>query len=251
MSCYEVLRQGSPLQAHRYPSQLHPTMRTFLGLPLLLYFRAALTLTSNSGSLEPRYFAARPDCNNKIPDALVPGDPRRRTYNHKIKKAFADADHLARQVSANRDAFRRSTAYSHYFTPEDYDRVIAMYNSLTWIMSTKALQIPYSCGSSQNPDCTDDTYAITDAIRNVGMIAFCDRFFRDYGPDLDPDVVFDLDSAPAYDDRHQDLRWCHEGEGYGYFVVAGATVLHEMTHLDVVGNRAQLPLEPVGLENSS
>ena len=34
--------------------------------------------------------------------------------------------------------------------------------------------------------------------------------------------------------------WCQDGENFPFFEVAGLTILHEMTHLDIVGSKAGL-----------
>lgn len=198
----------------------------------------ATPMTSET-SLQRRYLAQKASCNRPIPAALIPGGSRYRTFGDKAQKARKDAKALVQKVSAEYNAFRHSTAYSHYFTTNDDKEVQAMYKSLSSIFSTWPLKIPYYCGTDQSPGfCLRNVLAITSALPKKGYLVLCDYFFSDDGDRARFGQAHDLDS------RSTD-QWCQAGQDYEYFTVAATTIIHELTHLDVVGAKAKLPLHPI------
>ncbi|KAF2124320.1 hypothetical protein P153DRAFT_252041, partial [Dothidotthia symphoricarpi CBS 119687] len=143
----------------------------------------------------------------------------------KLRQGFADAATLANIASA---IDTDSTAWSHYFRTgigRDDDVINA---KKIWAMV------------AANNDPTNPPYslAITDAVPQDGdtlrEMLVCPLFF-------DPNSKWtknDLQSRKFIAPKRKANSWCAPGEKFGFFEVAGLTLLHEMTHFDVIGKAA-------------
>lgn len=190
----------------------------------------------NATSLQPREFHWHYSCHRNIP-----GDPRGRKYFDRALIAFRDAKTLAERVSEDIVAFRHSTAYSHYFLPHEGKQVLQMYDSIISIFARGVIPIPIACGSDVTASCNENVYAFTDVRPGLGAIVLCNAFFNDFDDDASDEVKYDLDSKPAIDRPGQPgSGWCQPDEDVSAFLVAGVTVLHEITHLNKVGVGAGL-----------
>ena len=185
-------------------------------------------------------------CNRKIPS-----DPKGRTYRDKAGQAFADASTVANKIAGSlKDGskFSASTAFSHYFDSDDFGLVESMLEAIAEDNDpSDDTSVGYSylvkCGSDQAPECGPMSLALTNPRPgNAGQMVLCDRFFN---PNT-KETKNDLNSKPSTNKRG---GWCQSNEKFDFFEVAGLTILHEMTHLDIVGSKAGLSNRPDGDDN--
>jgi hypothetical protein len=66
----------------------------------------------------------------------------------------------------------------------------------------------------------------------------CPLFFKSTSSETKNDISSRKFEKPK---RNQDNSWCAPGNNFPWYEVAGHTIFHEMTHLDVVGKSAGLP----------
>jgi len=66
----------------------------------------------------------------------------------------------------------------------------------------------------------------------------CPLFFKDSSSETKNDISTRKFEKPL---RGKDNSWCAPGNNFLWYEIAGHTILHEMTHLDVVGKSADLP----------
>ncbi|KAK8130590.1 hypothetical protein PG999_002970 [Apiospora kogelbergensis] len=224
---------------------------------LLLVAGATATLAlplEESGStlhkLVARTARYDPSCSRNIPGSD-------KTYETKARQAFTDASQLALTTQEGKDsngnAFTESSAFSHYFGPGDKDQVRnvmqIIYNSRLPVDDNDGgagYFIEIKCGSDQGPgDCSTGVIAATSPKPGETIVILCDDFFK---ASTKP-TKQDLSSKKLGTRRGQ---WCQPGEDYPFFEVAGVTMLHELTHLHTVGNRAGLSSrpDPLGFDSS-
>lgn len=212
------------------------TMRKYLAAPFFsisLLVEHTRAIISNSSSVQERELFADKSCERSIPASFLPLSYAHNypPYRQKVEQALVDALNIARHTQDTR--FQTSTAYSHYFQPEEYPRVQRMYQSMINILETSTDKIIYKCGNDQLPHVYwKDSTAVTSS--KAGLIIFCDIFFNTQSP------VY----QPYLDDRPFDMTssgWCQSRKGLSYFLVNGAIVLHELSHLDIVGKNADMP----------
>ncbi|KAF3015289.1 hypothetical protein E8E14_007472 [Neopestalotiopsis sp. 37M] len=168
-----------------------------------------------------------------------------KVYKDKVQTAFADAGQLAQWTQQGKDskgnAFTESTAFTHYFGDGDKDQVKSMmqaiYNSRIPDDSNHEGQgytITIKCGSDQDKDnCGASVLAATSPKPDDPTMVLCDRFFSANTVQTKQDL-----STKKIGSRRG--QWCQPGEQFPFFEVAGLTMFHEMTHLDVVGSMAGL-----------
>lgn len=180
------------------------------------------------------------------------------TYRVKAAQAFTDASQMAletqQSTDSNGNAFTESTAFSHYFGEGDKDQVKKMmqiiYNSRLPVDENddfRGYWIDIKCGSDQDKDnCAGETFAATSFEPGKPVIVLCDYFFSPDSKMTKQDL-----SSKTYGSGRR--GWCNTGEEVPYFMVAGVTMLHEMTHLHIVGERAELPIRhdvPTGIDSA-
>lgn len=111
-------------------------------------------------------------------------------------------------------------------------------------ITTKDYDFTILCGSKADEvACGKTNLAATNPRPGHPVIVLCDAFF-------DPNTKQtqkDLDSLPFIDDpKRGQQSWCKAGSTPKDLEVAGLTAFHEMTHLDIVGEKAGLPEEQDG-----
>ena len=214
--------------------------KTLLGLACLALAQAAPTSPGVS-RLQRREEFWDASC-----DAKIPSDPQGRTYRQKAGQAFADASTMANTIFSNlKDGttFRDSTAFSHYFDSPDFERVQSMLQTITQDNNPADDVVGYSfrvkCGSNQDKgNCGASVLAATNPRPgDAGQMVLCDRFFSQYTDQTKNDL-----GSKQYITKRG--GWCQDGEKFPFFEVAGLTILHEMTHLDIVGSKAGLTDRP-------
>lgn len=119
-------------------------MHSLVTLFLAAFVAAPPTITSNSSALQRRHFVMHESCMRRNP-----WDVAGRLYDDKVTRAFADARTLSELISTSFEAFYRSTAFTHYFHPDDRREVSDVYARSSWIFSQSTTPIMYSCGSDQ------------------------------------------------------------------------------------------------------
>ena len=208
-------------------------MIRILGHLLVMCAGTAYTLSANASSLQPRMLRSTTECTQPIPN-----DPYSRIYRSVTEDPTQDAKLLIENVHVQWRAFRQSEAYSHYFTAEDERSVRRVYRAIRKTFAERLPQISYHCGSHGDIDCTERKLAYTWEVRGWTRIRLCDKFFDNYSSTSDFRVRHNLISRRANDSPE---GWCQQGKSYGFFVVAGATFIAEMAHLDTIGKLARLP----------
>ena len=143
------------------------------------------------------------------------------TYWQKVETSLTDAFSLIR-LAISHDDFYRSQAFSHYFPPEDVERVKRMLQSLFWALHDSKIAGPIrvDCGSQKARACFEkNARSIIVASRQPeGGLTFCDRFF-------DGTV---LESARGLRDRPYDespRSWCHNYLSIGNLIGAGGSIV--------------------------
>ncbi|KAK7711842.1 hypothetical protein SLS64_005113 [Diaporthe eres] len=141
----------------------------------------------------------------------------------KVKTALADAAALA-NIAFDMDT--SSTAFTHYLRGEDGAMAKALWSAV-----------------ASNNDPTNPSYsfsvslAVTDAAPQDGdalrEMKLCPLFFTDAR------TKNNLDSKKYDGDKRG--SWCQKGQKFRDFETAGHTILHEMTHLDALGEDAGMP----------
>lgn len=194
-----------------------------LGVLLVIYMSAVSgsVLANNHSSLERRA-------------ALLPDN----TCSPVMSKAV-NAINNAKTISnwaANNYTIQDSPAFKHYFFPEDVGAVRSMFQAMRDVLyQWRGPSFYVRCGTAQNRNmCIDEQMVAVAFTGQTGIIALCDLFFTDL-----EDVRQDLE-----DKRYSRGRngWCQPNQEYDFFQVAGEVILHELTHLNVVGMMAGLPL---------
>lgn len=200
---------------------------------LVLCVRVFPAASPNSTSLQEREIVDSVSCLRLIPSS----DPQsRRLYKEKLAAAFYDARKMAAQ--ALDDGFPKSTAYSHYFRPQDYPQVHRMFRVIVDTINDtpedpiNRYAVQVTCGDDQNAECpVMRVFAVADEWPG-GKISFCDIFFSTRTDETRMDLGHRGFDASG---------WCRPYETFDFFEVAGVTVLHEMTHLSDLAVRAGLP----------
>ena len=93
----------------------------FLQFSFSLYVRASSVQPLRKPSLERREIRFHKSCYRAPPNPQV-------QYRRKLDTAIADAKTLAR--AALDPQFKSSTAYQHYFRPQDFDQVNRTYTAM-------------------------------------------------------------------------------------------------------------------------
>ena len=211
-------------------------------LIILFLFRLNYVLASSNATstLEERGYFTDRSCQR-----LIPFDYSARRYRDRLKSAFRDIILITRRVAEgnNWDRFVHSTAFSHYFLPEDAAQVRLVYRIINQniLPFTSSSHFMYKCGDDQALPglCDGNTLAITNTSSASAEIVFCEMFFTKRGSELFLNsFTLDLGTFP-FDDSER--GWCRVVGNYDQIQVGAALVLHEMTHLDVVGRLAGLP----------
>ena len=177
--------------------------------------------------------------------ALIPGnktlvrrvalmDDTCNPHNHYAKAvaAIQDAKKIA-SWAASHETIQDSTAFKYYFSSEDADTVKNMFQVLERVF-LRGFNFLVRCGNIQNREMCSDERFVAVAFTGVGgYIVLCDLFFSDI-----VDVRQELGDKRYTRNRN---GWCHAGQNYTFFQVGGAVILHELTHLDIIGREAGLP----------
>lgn len=152
-------------------------------------------------------------------------------YYARAVAAVQDARKIAAWAAADDNI--DTTAFKHYFFPEDADGVKKMYQVLRSVFF-RGFDFLVRCSSSQNPlMCANNQFIAVTHIGQGGFIVLCDLFFTD---------LLEVRQTLG-DKRYTSNRngWCHADQEYPFFQVGGAIILHELTHLDIIGREAGLP----------
>ncbi|KAH8898318.1 hypothetical protein GQ53DRAFT_817596 [Thozetella sp. PMI_491] len=167
----------------------------------------------------------------------------------KINRALGDAATLANYAFGNIDT--NSKAWSHYFRTDDAGKAEDLnFAKKVWSViesnndpTNPSFKFSIRCGKDDNPSCKDGkSVAITDAKPQDGdtlrEMLICPLFFNPSSTETKNDLSSRKFETPK---RGQDNSWCAPGNNFPWYEVAGHTILHEMTHLDVIGALAELP----------
>ncbi|KAI1172679.1 hypothetical protein F4777DRAFT_601370 [Nemania sp. FL0916] len=188
-----------------------------------------------------------------------------KTYKDKLQQAFADVGTLAVEVQNGKDendhaftenilpllwSWRQGNCHTYDTTIYDdrvgvggdgkHDQADVCRSSNSSSCGSTSLDgytITVNCGSDQDSTCDKSTLASTNAQPGATVITFCDRFFSANTVETRQDLT----SKTIGSKRGQ---WYQEREKFGFFEVAALTVFHEMTHLDIVGQKAGLSSRP-------
>ena len=188
---------------------------------------------SNQSRLHPRYLVPEQSCWGLSPF------PNQQPMSHKLVSSMVDATNMIHLVISTGD-FATSTAYNKYFrsTQEERRRVNNMYTVMYDMLARNRRnnQVPLFCGDHQDELCTErggDPFAVTRQEPYNEYIVFCDRFFDPAIPEVQRNL-----RSEAYDAN----GWCRRGQNVGSFLIAAVNIIHEMTHLDILGFRAGFPV---------
>ena len=204
-----------------------------LMLFVIMIVDAARTTGSNITSLQHRQTIADPSCDRQIPGSSHFTD----TYYDNTTELFNNVQEILRFATFSH--FERSTAYSHYFRPEDHDRVMRMFERMAdGIDDDGSVAIRYACGSDMKPSqCNGfeiDVFSIVDRYPS-GWIIFCDKFFNHYRVGTRNTIQ----SRPFNDKAG---GWCRESRrDFQSIVVGEEVVLHQVSQLNDVAQSAGLP----------
>ena len=219
-------------------------MRHFFGSLIgLTFVKFVETVTmSTRHSLVGRTFGEHSSCYTLIPDAT-----EKRLYVTELKKFLQDMEAILDKVITSRDDFLQSTAFSHYFFAEDQEVVMRMYEAIfdhaAIPRSGRDVGI-FKCGDAQNPLCLAPTCPNAFAYVKPGdtKIVFCNSFFKD---DSTHEMRQSLDVR-----AFNETGWCQDNKPIEWYAMAATTVIHEMTHLDVIGKAAGLPKRPLAFDGT-
>lgn len=210
----------------------------------------AAPATTPVNNLLKREISWDSSCTRKITN-----DPQGRAYKDKAGIAFSDAATIANNIGtalpSDGSLIQGNAAFTHYFDQTDLTQAQQMWQTIynNNIPSTEdgGYTITVKCGSDQDRTCSPSTLASTNARPgSAGQIVLCDRFFIDWGSLPTQQTQNNLASKPFTSRRG---GWCQDGENFPFFEIAGLTVLHEMTHLDTIGQVAGLSARPDSDEN--
>ncbi|KAI1809591.1 hypothetical protein GGS20DRAFT_595961 [Poronia punctata] len=167
----------------------------------------------------------------------------------KLEQDFADAASFANYAVASLTTDKN--AYQNYLRDEDWDHVQNMWSAIELNNTPDdsnhegtGYKFSVTCAAEDDSQCKDRTtesFAITDAQPQDGDTAremkICAKYFSD---PLTKRSTTDKVYKPHPGRR--DNSWCTpDGYKLADFMVGGVTLLHEMTHLDIVGVRADYP----------
>ncbi|KAI9666897.1 MAG: hypothetical protein M1831_001402 [Alyxoria varia] len=203
---------------------MHHNFLKFLGVALIACVSAKLSATTasnHSSMLVKRRTLLDDSC--LLPD-----------YYERANSALQDARKIVHWAASNEN-IEQSTAFKHYFLPEDVGTVKDMFWLLTGVFF-RDFNWRLKCGTARNPHiCTDGRSVAVAQIQLGGSIALCDNFFADDIPDVRQTL-----GDKRYT-RHRRNGWCQQGQEFPFFQVGGVIILHELTHLDYIGRQAGLP----------
>ena len=214
---------------------------SLLGLHIIIIFLCAsltIAVEFSNVSLQKRYSLPEwESCFRFIPhDSVNPP----RTYFQKIKVDLKDAWNLVDLLLENKEAFKSSTAYSHYFLPIESNQVIKMFQTIRLFLDERDgyHSFSYRCGSDSLPDycsinANSGTVVAATSPNLGGDVQFCDAMF-----DSDQPLTENNVTSRAYDNTG--AGWCQSTKRYPYFIIAAETVIHELTHLAAVAAVAGL-----------
>lgn len=181
----------------------------------------------------------------------IPNDPQGRKYKDRAGIAFSDAATMANSIynalPQDGSLYQGNAAFTHYFDQTDLTQVKNMlqtiYNNNIPSTEDGGYTITVKCGSDQDSTCgTSSVFASTNPRPgDAGQIVLCDFFFIDWGSNPTKSTRYDLTSKLFTTKRG---GWCQTGEDFPFFEIAGLTVLHEMTHMDIIGGLAGLSNRP-------
>ncbi|OJD37394.1 sgnh hydrolase [Diplodia corticola] len=179
---------------------------------------------------------------NAMPYNVLPRDDKSyeildcsETQQGILKTAFEDAAALAKIAD---DIDDDSTAFTHYLRTDDKKETKKLWKA---IRKNQDAGAPYKFNVRCAKSCTGDekdSLAIADSTKvddddTRREIKICPLFFTD-------DRTKNNLASKSYE---VDKRgsWCQTGQKFKDFETGGHTILHEMTHLDVVGKEGDLP----------
>jgi hypothetical protein len=180
-------------------------------------------------TLAPRAETGFTDCTDEQKERLI--------------RAFNDARTLATEAQ-NIDT--DSTAWTHYFREdgdgkdEDFTHAVDMWKAIT----DESINFVVRCGTDDEEHCKpgkDGTksLAFTDARPESDdlkpELVVCPLFFSDSTKETKNDLDTRLFKESS---RKQDDSWCAPGNKFSWYEVGGHTLMHEMTHFDAFGKKA-------------
>ena len=183
--------------------------------------RAMLAASGVIAPLEERRLLSDITSCNRI----MPNSQKMQVYREKAEIAVDDAKSMLDLISQFQAAFFRSTAYSHYFRPDDREYVRFTYSSLNLHMSLRALHTKYHCGNDQKRECAQgfQTLGFTDPWPGAA-ITFCDSVFRRW-------TFYTRPLLP----HHARTSWCSNDSDYERLRVDAEPVIQQVAQLDEVG----------------
>ncbi|KAI8635564.1 hypothetical protein F5Y19DRAFT_461163 [Xylariaceae sp. FL1651] len=167
----------------------------------------------------------------------------------KLEQDFADAASIANYAVGTLTTDKN--AYKNYLRDEDKEHAENMWSAIELNNTPDdsnhqgtGYKFSVTCAAADDTECKDRTtesFAITDAKPQDGDTAremkICSKYFTD---DLTKRSTTDKVYKP--NPKRTDNSWCTPAPyKLSDFMVGGVTLLHEMTHLDIVGVRAGYP----------
>ncbi|KAK7755405.1 hypothetical protein SLS62_002632 [Diatrype stigma] len=182
----------------------------------------ASTSGSHASPIYRRAAVYDASCSRNIPGSSA-------TFQSKAEEAYGDAIQLAITAQNGKDAngnvFTESTAFSHYFGDGDKDQVKGM------------IQAIYDAHLPTGNDEMGRNPTHNRPVRYINtpdyQMVLCDRFFNANTAQTKQNLGSKMNGTRRG-------QWCQPDEQFPFFEVAGLTLLHEMTHLDLVGEQAGL-----------
>jgi hypothetical protein len=177
-----------------------------------------------------------------------------RTKQAVLEQAHIDAVTMAK---AAKDVAADNAGFTHYFGGTAADKQLSHFKDMMKAVAsdTNYYSIQFEC--KDTPSCADTSVMVTDATTgeagDVKKIEVCPKFWTSPGTKYVLPRSSTTEPSPPYRaiDRTS-TGWCQQNTGNGkdvsrraqrYFITAGATVLHELTHLDSLAKEAGLEAE--------
>ncbi|KAI1174205.1 hypothetical protein F4777DRAFT_555137 [Nemania sp. FL0916] len=167
----------------------------------------------------------------------------------KLQQDFADAASIANYAAGSLTTDKN--AYKNYLRDQDETHAKGMWSAIELNNTPNdgnhqgtGYAFSVTCAASDDKECssrTTESWAITDAKAQDGdtprEMKICSKYFTD-----DKTKRSTTDKIYKPDPGRRDNSWCTPPPyKLGDFMVGGVTLLHEMTHLDIVGVRAGYP----------
>ena len=206
---------------------------SFIILFVLALIEVSVTQSSEGNSLRPRNLWPKRSCWQKAPpdDRHPKYDPEfpflpNDQYMHRMTIIVQDAYSLISGVFE--EGFRDSTAYLHYFYPEEFETTNQTFENIFHVVDSgnwdPQLSVDYDCGNIYSQACHRNRRNLAIIPRRQGNIRFCDAFFDG----SHEDTRYNLRDKP---NTAQEGGWCEKNEGLQRLMVAAASLL-QVSHRD-------------------